>query len=487
MRTQHRVIVVGAGYSGIAMAVRLRAMGVEEFVVLERANDLGGTWRDNTYPGAACDVPANVYSYSFAPNPEWSRTFATQGEIWDYLRGCVDRFDVGDALLYGRAVEEACWDATEHEWAVRVRGGEEHRAPVLVWAGGLLSEPWSPELTGIEAFRGKVFHSAAWEHGFGLRGKRVCVVGTGASAVQFVPRIAAEVEHLVVHQRSAPWVLPRRDRAVSRPRQATYARFPGLQRVSRRRTSAVLESAQPVFTGGGARHARRAQEAGPRTSGPASARRGPAGRSHATRRVRLHPVLLSDDYYPTLTRPNVELVASPAVACGQREVVGADGIARPADVVVMATGFAAARPAWASRLVGLGGVRLSEAWERDGISAYAGTTVGGFPNLFLVLGPNSGLAHTSVVPVIEAQVDYIAAALRFLGRRGVREVELRAAVQRRFAARVRERSARTVWERGGSASWYLDGGLNTTLWPGRTGSLRRLLRRFHPGDYVVRA
>ncbi len=370
---------------------------------------------------------------------------------------------------------------------VRATGGEEHRAPVLVWAGGLLSEPWVPELTGLEAFRGKVFHSAAWEHGFDLRGKRVCVVGTGASAVQFVPRIAPEVEHLVVHQRSAPWVLPRRDRAVSRPRQAAYARFPALQRVSRRRTSAVLESALPIYTGGGARRAAALR----RLALDHLARQVPdeALRAALTPHDELGcaRVLLSDDYYPTLTRPNVELVASPAVACGPHEVIGADGIARPADVVIMATGFAAARPAWASRLVGQGGLRLSEAWEREGISAYAGTAVGGFPNLFLVLGPNSALAHTSVVPVIEAQVNYIGAAIRFLGRRGVRDVELRPAVQRRYAHRVRERSARTVWERGGCASWYLDEGLNTTLWPGHAGSLRRLLRRFHPGDYVVRA
>jgi len=245
----HSVVVVGAGFSGIGMAARLRAIGIEDFVVLDRGNDLGGTWRDNSYPGASCDVPSNLYSFSFALNPGWSRAFSSQSEIWDYLRECVDRFDVGGSLRFGRAVEEARWDEAAERWVVRTSGGEEYRAPVLVWATGSLSEPAVPAFPGLEGFRGKVFHSARWEHGFDLTGKRVCVVGTGASAVQFVPQIAPIVEHLYLHQRTPPFVVPRRDRAVSGLRKMAYRKVPFLQRLSRLRIYAMFEALLSVFVG----------------------------------------------------------------------------------------------------------------------------------------------------------------------------------------------------------------------------------------------
>ena len=243
---EHRVVIVGAGFSGVGMAARLRSMGIDDFVVLDRGNDLGGTWRDNSYPGAACDVPSNLYSYSFALNPDWSRAFSSQSEIWDYLRDCVDRFEVGDHLRVGRAVDEARWDeASAERWTVRTTGGEEYRAPVLVWATGSLSEPSIPDFPGLDGFRGKVFHSARWEHGYDLSGKRVCVVGTGASAVQFVPQIAPVVEHLYLHQRTPPWIVPRRDRPVSRLRRLVYRKVPATQRLSRLRIYASSRCSCP--------------------------------------------------------------------------------------------------------------------------------------------------------------------------------------------------------------------------------------------------
>ncbi len=287
MTHEHDVVIVGAGFSGIGMAARLRSMGVEDFVVLDRGNDLGGTWRDNAYPGAACDVPSNLYSFSFALNPDWSRSFPSQGEIWDYLRACVDHFEVGDRLRLGQAVDEARWDDAAERWVVRVAGGREYRAPVVVWATGPLSEPSIPDFPGLASFRGKVFHSARWEHGFDLAGKRVCVVGTGASAVQFVPQIAPVVEHLYLHQRTPPWIFPRRDRAVSRLRKAAYRRVPTLQRLSRLRVYAMFESLLSVFVGRG----RPAQGGGaqgrPRPPRPAGARRGPPAHVDAALRAGL--------------------------------------------------------------------------------------------------------------------------------------------------------------------------------------------------------
>src|SRR6185437_10042700 len=430
--SEHGVIIVGAGFSGIGMAARLRSMGIDDFVVLDRGNDLGGTWRDNSYPGAACDVPSNLYSFSFALNPEWSRAFSSQSEIWDYMRHCVDRFDVGGFLRFNCAVEEARWDDAAARWLIRTTEGEEYSAPVLVWATGPLSEPSIPDFPGLRDFRGKVFHSAQWEHGFDLSGKRVCVVGTGASAVQFVPQIAPVVEHLYLHQRTPPWIVPRRDRAVSRARRAAYRAAPALQRLARLRIYATFETLLRVFVGGGERP-------------KATVRK--LALDHLARQVpdellrqKLTPhyepgckrLLLSDDFYPSLNRTNVEVVDSPVASFTAHEVVGQDGIARPVDVVIMGSAFEAAEPPYAAHIVGRDGARLSEVWKADGVEAYAGSTVAGFPNLFLMIGPNSTLAHNSMIFMIESHINYVASAIAFLRRPGVHAVEVKPGVQRRY-------------------------------------------------------
>ena len=488
MTEEHEVIIVGAGFSGIGMAVRLRSMGVDDFVVLDRGNDLGGTWRDNSYPGASCDVPSNLYSFSFALNPEWSRAFSSQSEIWDYMRDCVDRFDVGGFLRFDRAVDTAQWDDGANHWRVRTTGGEEYCAPALVWATGPLSEPSIPDFPGLEDFRGKVFHSARWEHGFDLAGKRVCVVGTGASAVQFVPQIAPVVEHLYLHQRTPPFVVPRRDHAVSALRKMAYRRLPFLQRLSRLRTYAIFELLLHVFVGNGDRR----KAAVRKTALDHLAKQVPDEALRKALTPDYEPgckrLLLSDDFYLALTRPNVELVESPVASFSAHEVVGQDGIARPVDVVIMGTGFEAAEPPYAGHIVGRDGVRLSEVWKANGVEAYAGSTVAGFPNLFLMIGPNSTLAHNSMIYMIESHINYVASALSFLRRPGVRAVEVKPSVQHRYNERLQARLAHSVWVEGGCGSWYLDHrGRNTTLWPDHTWKFRRLTRRFHPGEYTVHA
>jgi cation diffusion facilitator CzcD-associated flavoprotein CzcO len=484
----HRVVVVGAGFSGIGMATRLRSMGIDDFVVLDRGNDLGGTWRDNSYPGAACDVPSNLYSYSFALNPEWTRSFPSQSEIWDYMRDCVDRFGVGGHLRFGQAVEEARWDEAGDRWVVRTAAGEEYCAPVLVWATGPLSEPSIPDFPGLDGFRGKVFHSARWEHGFDLSAKRVCVVGTGASAIQFVPQIAPMVEHLYLYQRTPPWIVPRRDRGVSRLRKFAYRKVPATQRLSRLRIYGLFESLLSVFVG----HGKRRKAAVKKTALDHLAKQV----SDEALRAKLTPhyepgckrLLLSDDYYPSLTRPNVEVVETPVASFTAHEVVGQDGIARPVDVVIMGTGFEAAEPPYAEHIVGRDGTRLSEVWKANGTQAYVGSTVSGFPNLFLMIGPNSTLAHNSMIYMIESHINYIASALAFMARPGVHVVDVKPAVQRRYNEGLQARLEHSVWVEGGCGSWYLDHqGRNTTLWPDHTWKFRRLTRRFHPGEYTVRA
>ena len=488
MTHAHRVVVVGAGFAGIGMAARLRSLGIDDFVVLERGNDLGGTWRDNSYPGCCCDVPSNLYSYSFALNPDWSRVFPSQAEIWDYLRDCVDRFDVGGHLRYGQTVAEARWDEATRHWSVRVAGGDEYRAPVLIWATGPLSEPSIPDFPGLSEFRGKVFHSARWEHGFNLTGKRVCVVGTGASAVQFVPQIAPVVEHLYLHQRTPPWIVPRRDHGVSRPLKLAYRKVPALQRLSRLRIYVTFELLLSVFVGRGRRRrsaVRKVALGHLRKQVPDEALRAKLTPDYEPGCKRL---LLSDDYYPALTRPNVELVDSPVASFTAHEVVARDGIARPVDVVIMGTGFEAAEPPYAEHIVGKDGARLSDVWKTTGAQAYLGSTVAGFPNLFLMIGPNSTLAHNSMIYMIESHINYIAGALAFMARPGVHEVEVKPGVERRYNQRLQARLEHSVWVEGGCGSWYLDHlGRNTTLWPDHTWKFRRLTRLFHPGEYAVRA
>jgi cation diffusion facilitator CzcD-associated flavoprotein CzcO len=484
----HSVIVVGAGFSGIGMAIRLRQMGIDDFVVLDRGNDLGGTWRDNSYPGAACDVPSNLYSYSFALNPEWSRSFPSQGEIWDYMRQCVDRHDVAGHLRYNHDIDEARWDEATGRWSVRAKSGEEYTAPVLVWAAGSLSAPSIPDFPGLDGFQGKVFHSARWEHGFDLAGQRVCVVGTGASAVQFVPQIQPLVERLYLHQRTPPWLFPRQDRSVSAARKFLYRTVPALQRLSRLRIYLTFELLLAVFMG---RAEGRKQAVVKRA------------RMHLAHQVAddslreiLQPhyevgckrILLSDDYYPALTQPNVEVVNSPVASFTAHEVVAEDGTARPVDVVIMGTGFEAAVPPYAEHIVGRDGVRLSEWWKAHGVEAFAGSTVAGFPNMFMMIGPNATLAHNSMIYMIESHINYIASALRFMGRPGVGTVEITPAVQRRYNEHLQQRLAHSVWVLGGCHSWYLDHrGRNTTLWPDHTWRFRRLTRRFHPAQYTVRS
>ncbi|MGP0029747.1 MAG: flavin-containing monooxygenase [Acidimicrobiales bacterium] len=498
MTQPHAVIVVGAGFSGIGMAIRMRQMGIDDFVVLDRGNDLGGTWRDNAYPGAACDVPSNLYSYSFELNPDWSRSFPPQGEIWDYLRRCADHHDVAGHLRFGHDVDEARWDEAAHRWTVRTRSGQAYTAPVLIWATGSLSEPSIPTFPGLGDFRGKVFHSARWEHGYDLRGKRVCVVGTGASAVQFVPRIQPVVRHLTVHQRTPPFVFPRHDRPVAARRKIAYRTFPALQRLSRLRIYLTFESLLAVFVGpaGGRQRTGRQRTVRQRTVRQRAG--GHLARQVADESLRatLTPdyeigckrVLLSDDFYPSLTQPNVEVVDVPVASFTAHHVVGEDGVARAADVVIMGTGFAAAVPPYARHIVGRAGRRLSEVWDEHGVEAYVGSTVHGFPNLFLMIGPNATLAHNSMIYMIESHINYIASALRFLARPGVGVVEVKPAVQRRYNERLQHRMEQSVWVTGGCHSWYLDDrGRNTTLWPDHTWKFRRVTRRFHPAEYAVRA
>jgi cation diffusion facilitator CzcD-associated flavoprotein CzcO len=476
------VVIVGAGFGGICAAVHLRERGIP-FVVLERGDDVGGVWRENTYPGAACDVPSHLYSYSFAPKAGWSRKYAAQAEIERYLKAVARDFGVLEHVRFGTEVAGAAFDATTGRWTVRTAAGEELEARAIITATGQLSRPAVPRLPGAERFAGPAFHSAEWDHGADLRGKRVAVVGTGASAIQIVPEIAGVAERVVVFQRSAPYVIPKADRAYRPLERRLLQRFPRLLRLSRALTYAQFEQRAVFFVSApwlGAilkRTWRRHME------------RHVA--DHELRRTLTpdHPlgckrILLSNDWYPAVARDDVEVVTEAIAEVQPDAVVTADGTRHPADVLVYGTGFRATELLSPMDIRGAGGQSLREVWHA-GAEAYLGVTVAGFPNLFMLYGPNTNLGHNSIIYMIESQVAYVMEALRHLDLAGQRWVDVRPERQAAFVSDLLQRSHRTVWEEG-CTSWYTTpDGRNTNNWPGYTFAYRRLTRRFDAADYAM--
>ncbi len=471
------VAVIGAGFAGIGMAAALLKAGVRDVVVLERADALGGTWRDNTYPGCACDIPAHLYSFSFAPNPGWSRTYAAQPEIRDYLVRVAARTGVDRLVRYGAELRDAHWDDARRRWRLRTARGD-LTADVLVAGTGPLSEPAVPDLPGLESFGGARFHSAGWRHDHDLGGRRVAVIGTGASAIQFVPEIAARVEHLTVFQRTAPWVVPRGDKPVPSARRALFTAFPAAQAVLRAFSYVVREMGLRAFIG-----SERMRELATKQASAHLHRQVP---DPELRRA-LTPdyafgckrVLISDDYYPALGQRHVRLTTAPIARIEPDAVVTADGERHPVDTIILGTGFRVTdNPTW-QRFRGRDGRSMAEVFAAGGPQAHRGTTVPGFPNLFLLVGPNTGLGHNSIVYMIESQIAYVLDALRTMRELGLAAVDVRPEALIASNAQVQRWMAGTVWTSGGCASWYLDrSGRNTTLWPTYTFTFRRQLRRF---------
>ncbi len=481
---RHEAVIVGTGFAGIAMAIRLRQDGVQDVVLLEKADDLGGTWRDNRYPGCACDVPSNLYSYSFALKPDWDRAFAEQPQIWEYLRDVARRFGVDRLMRFGQHVVEARYDEQAALWHLRTAAGDRYVTPALVLATGALSTPSKPALTGLESFSGIVFHSAEWPEGDdGLTGRRAAVIGTGASAVQFVPAIAPRTKHLTVFQRTAPWILPKLDRTFSAREQQLYGRFPLAQKLVRAGVFTRLESRVLAFT---------AHPGAMQMAEKVALR-------HLERQVRdpelrrkLRPdyrigckrILLSNDYWKSFERDDVTLVTDGVSRIEANAVVDGAGRRHDVDAIVLGTGFKVTEPYGDLTIVGVGGRTLTDAW-RDGMEAYLGVAVAGFPNMFLLVGPNSGLGHSSMVFVIERQVEYVIKTLRLKRSRGAEAVSVRGEAQRRFVEEMDRRSSRTVWTNG-CKSWYLDRfGRNRTLWPASVLAYWRRMRQPHEHDLVL--
>ncbi len=477
----HRVVIVGSGFSGLCMAIRLKQAGIHDFVLLEKADEVGGTWRENHYPGAACDVPSHLYCYSFEPKPDWSRIFAPQREILDYLRHCATKYGVRRHVRFRTEAVSARFLDGEEVWEVTTRGGARIRGEVLVQAKGALHIPSIPEIAGAERFAGPLFHSAEWRHDVPLEGKRVAVIGSGASAIQIVPAIAGKVKELHYYQRTAPWVIPRRDRDYTAAEKRRFATSPLAARLHRER---IYWSLEPRVLGFAVapKIMSVAEQVGRRNL--AKHVKDPALRAKLTPNFTMgcKRTLLSDDYYQAVARPNVDVVTDGIREITENAIVAKDGTTREVDAIVYCTGFAVTDLVGGLEVLGRGGRPLAEAW-RDSVETYLGVTTSGFPNFFMLMGPNTGLGHNSMIYMIEAQAEYALDAIRTMDREGLRTVDVRPEVARRCTDEVQRRLARSVWA-SGCQSWYLDEqGRNHTTWPGFTFEYRLRAMRFDPRDY----
>jgi cation diffusion facilitator CzcD-associated flavoprotein CzcO len=481
VRMEHyRVAIIGAGFAGLGTAIRLRQQGETSFVVLERAGEVGGVWRDNTYPGCACDVQSHLYSFSFAPNPSWSRRYSPQAEIQEYLKDCVDRFEIGGHLRFGQELQSARWDGEARRWLIQTSGGA-LTASVLVSGAGALSEPSIPRLPGLDSFQGRAFHSSRWDHSYDLAEKRVAVIGTGASAIQFIPQIQPRVARLTVYQRTPPWVVPRLDGPIG-PGARRLLRSSRLARAALRAQLFLTRElfALPFLRPALAKLVRLLALHFLKRSVP-----DPALRATLTPKYEFgcKRILLSDDYYPSLQHSNVEVVNGAVTEIRARSVIGADGVEREIDALIFGTGFEVQDLPIAKRIHGRDGRTLEQAWGQSP-RAHLGTTVNGFPNLFILQGPNTGLGHTSVILMIESQIDHLLSALKYMRERKLLSIEPRQKAQDAFNATVDRKMQRTVWLAGGCRSWYLDRtGRNFTLWPGFTLSFRSRVQTFNSAEY----
>jgi len=479
--TDHDVVVLGAGFGGLGMGAQLKQAGIENFAIFDKGPGLGGVWRDNSYPGAACDVPSHLYSFSFEPKTDWSRTYAPQAEIHGYMLHCVTKYQLRSRIRCNAEVASAAFDAAAALWRVTLSTGEELCAEVLISACGQLNQPAYPALPGIERFAGEAFHSARWRHDLDLSGKRVAVIGTGASAIQFVPQIQPQVGELKLFQRSAAYVLPKPDRAYRPWELALMRRLPWLQRLDRgfkyvqHEVRGLAFISMPwlmkLFRFSFERHLKQ------HISDPQLRSQLQPNYPMGCKRI-----LISNDYLPALTQPNVTVISEAISRVSETAIITADGREHPCDVLIYGTGFAATDFLAPMQIRGLGGRELNQAW-RDGAEAYKGISVSGFPNLFILYGPNTNLGHNSIIYMLESQFRYVLGCIDLLRQQGARYVDVKATVQQRYNQQIQASSHRTIWEQGCS-SWYKTAsGKSTNNWPGYTFTYRQQTRAPEPDDY----
>lgn len=477
----HEVIILGGGFAGIGAAIKLREAGITDFLLMEKADELGGVWRENTYPGCACDVPSALYSYSFAPNPEWSRVFAGQAEIKRYLQNVALKFEVLPHVKFQHEVLSAGWSDTEACWIIKTSQGE-YRSRFTIMACGPMHEPVLPNLPGLNDFQGEIFHSSRWRHDLDLKGKRVAVIGTGASAIQFVPAIQPLVAQMTVFQRTPHWVLPKMDQSLPPLMQQLFKRLPLVQQAVRGGIYAIFET----LNGGMQSLAAMKQFQRLALLNLKLTVKDPDLRRRLTPNyvIGCKRVLQSSDWYPALVQPNVNVVSSALTAIEGNTLIAADGSRCEADVIILGTGFEIAEPPIAKRIFNRHGQSMADVWQGSP-EGYMGTMVAGCPNGFLMFGPNIAVSSSALI-IIEAQLAYIVDAIKQARSKGIVSIETDPVRTAKFNQRVQAALVDSVWNRGGCHSYFIDrNGRNSTVWPWTTFEMRRQLSRFKLDEYIV--
>lgn len=479
--TVHQVIILGGGFAGIGAAIKLREAGITDFLLLEKAAELGGVWRENTYPGCACDVPSALYSYSFAPNPEWSRVFAGQAEIKQYLQDVADRHDVLPHVKFGHEAESAGWSDAASCWLIQTAHGE-FRARFVIMACGPMHEPVLPQVPGLDSFSGEIFHSSQWRHDIDLKGKRVAVVGTGASAIQFVPAIQPLVAQMTVFQRTPHWVLPKMDQALPPLIQTLFKRLPLVQQAVRGGIYGIFET----LNGGMQSVAAMKQFQRLALLNLKLTVKDPELRRRLTPDyvIGCKRVLQSSDWYPALIKPNVNVVSSALAQVQGNTLIAADGSQCEVDIIILGTGFEIAEPQITKRVFNRHGESMADVWQGSP-EGYMGTMVADCPNGFLMFGPNIAVSSSALI-IIEAQLAYIIDAIRQAQAQGISSIEIDPVRTAEFNDRVQAALQDSVWNKGGCSSYFIDrNGRNSTAWPWTTLEMRRQLSRFKLEEYIL--
>lgn len=485
MQATHNVVIIGAGFGGLGMAIRLKAQGQDDLLLIEKGHDVGGCWRDNTYPGAACDVPSHLYSFSFERHYPWSRRFAPQKEIFAYQQYCARKYDLYRHIRFNTEVAEARFLDDAGLWEITLTNGEVITCRALITATGQLNQPAYPPLAGIEDFQGPHFHSARWNHDEDLTGKTVAVVGTGASAIQFVPEVAKVAGKVKLFQRSAAHVIAKPDRAYKKAEHWVLKKLPLTQTLDRMRIYAANESrvlgftsfqkAMAVYEWLFARHLKK------QISDPALREKLTPDYPMGCKRI-----LMSNDYYPALAQANTEVINYGIDAVDKQGLTDSSGTHHDVDVIIYGTGFKATDFLTPMTITGRDSVDLNTAWQ-DGAEAYLGITVRGFPNLFMLYGPNTNLGHNSIIYMLESQIHYVQQCLAEMDEQNLHSLEVRESVQARFNDNVQRKISDTVWDKG-CHSWYkTESGKNTNNWPGFTFDYRRQTQHLELSDYEYKA
>lgn len=475
------IAIIGSGFSGLCMGIQLKKAGIYDFLIFERASSIGGTWRDNTYPGVACDVSSHMYSFSFEPNPNWSRMFSPQNEILDYLKKCVNKYDLEPFIQYNTNITGAGFDEQAGCWKIETEQGKIIETKIIVNGMGPLNRAVVPHFKGMENFSGRMFHSSEWDHSFDLNNKRVAVIGTGASAIQIVPNIVDKVKSLYLFQRTAPWILPKPDREMKLWEKRMFAALPFTQKIYRYAIYWILESSamglviNPKWT---------------KLIEKMALKHLKKSVSDEELRKKLTPnyiigckrILLSNDYYPALTKPQTRLVTDGIDSIENNGIITKSGEKIELDAIIFGTGFNAAEYPKDFIVRGLNGKLLSDEWKQ-GPEAYLGTTVKNFPNLFFIIGPNTGLGHNSMIFMIESQVNYIIQCIQNLRENAYRYMDVKNDLQENYNREIQKKLSHTVWN-SGCVSWYQTStGKNTAIYPGFTFQFWNRLKKMKREDF----